>query len=185
MIRFVVCFLLLFVMFNAASAQEIGNAKTLADIFKPGTKVAVLEPRDADYFNVTIITSAQFYEIAKDSRLLDLAKLSAKYPKVDQLVREKQKELAAYIDDNRDDLEPGTVFGDPKMSFRRPSGDLGIVEHVGNDFIVVAFDENDQRRRLYSTRFIRTIEWHAGELEIFGSVPRYNRPFYDRQKAEQ
>jgi len=185
MIRLLSVAFVLFTTLSATSAEELKKANALAEIFEPGTNLAIRSAKGAEHVDLTIITSAEFFEIAKDSTELELSDLSEKYPEVDHAVQDKKKELATYIEDNRSDLKPGWDFGEPRISLRRPGGELGTVVHVGADFIVVSFDETSQRRRLFSTRFIRTVDWHEGDLEIFGTVPRHNKRFHDGQKTEK
>jgi len=176
MTRPVLSAVLVVAMLSASSADDESNPPAkLVDFFRPGMKLAVRIPNGTDCIDVTIITSDEFFAIAKDSTNIDLDDLAAKYAIVERVVDVKRRELTNYMERNRSTLRPGMLFGEPEIHVRRPNGDLGTVQHIGTDFITVSFDSDGHRRRLYSTRFIRTIDWYDGELKVFGSVPRVRK----------
>ena len=147
--------------------RELRDPTKLTGFLKPGTKVALYDsPDKSEFIRITILPD-DYFMIAKDSLKLDLADLAKKYETVAIAVDRAEKRVEKRVIELTETMPDHMELSEPRFRFRKPSGTLGTIASAGDDYLIVSFQG---KRRLFPTRLIRTIEWHEGEPDVWGSI---------------
>lgn len=142
---------------------------SMLGFLSPGNHLSIHYPRTAeggtdDHFSVRILDDAA-WQIAHDARLLSIDELRKKHPAIDAFV---SKELAEYTDKlaRRNESAPKGRRYVPEISLMHDFALLCTVVHVGDDYVLVSYGDENAKRRVYPSQFLKVIYWSSGFPQI-------------------
>ncbi|ELP30570.1 hypothetical protein RBSWK_05522 [Rhodopirellula baltica SWK14] len=157
--RFLPVFLLVGIVVTSADAQDVKRPERLSGFLKPEMCLGIRVIDETEGIRVTVYTKEAF-EIAKDSKDLAFDELVQKHEAMRRLRDQRLKEVNATLEAKREDLRSDMDFGEPKFGLPVDRRELFCrVEHVGNDYILVQYADEPDRRRVFATSFISSIRW--------------------------
>lgn len=171
--------LLVFVVPATVLAEEERPARMI-DLLKPGMKVGVQFLQKSD--NVTLwVFSDEEYVIAKDAQKMGRDELREKHELVEQRYQVALKSFLEIMDGEsmrgKSVEEPFKFFaGRPiHMSESGFRGICGIVEAVGEDYILVAPNDNNIGPRAFAIHSISQLRLHDQAQSFLIRDARYDR----------
>ena len=166
------------------AAQDTTLPATLSGFLKPGSYIGIRGLRESGPISITVFSQDDF-EIARDARRLSLDEFSAKYPSVREARDRRLAHAAAGRETTRDQLPRDKEFGELEIElYVDRSQALGKLLHVGDDYILVAYDGDPETRRIerryaYAIRSISQIGWNSADNYSF----RVSAPYIDKADA--
>ena len=135
------------------------HPETLLGFLEQGMFVGVRYVQGDAAVSIAVYSDEQF-AIAKDARKLPLNELRTKYVAVEKQV---QQELLNFSKQRRGDTkEPETESADPKvMLFPNSRERLGIVKHVGDDYVLIVNDDSEGNVEAISKSYIARIRMNS------------------------
>lgn len=151
--------------------QDGDYPATISGFLKPGTFAGIRALDASSGITVTIYAEPDF-EIALDARRLSLDELAAKYKSVADSRAKTLQEATASWELRRKENASGRDSGTPQVSlFIDRREQLYRIVHVGNDYLLVSYEDNTNRQRAFATKYISSIRWHD-ELRFRTSIRR-------------
>ncbi|MCA9191943.1 MAG: hypothetical protein KDB03_09280 [Planctomycetales bacterium] len=148
-------------LFAQAEGEEFPSS--MLGFLKVGTRVGVhynqSPDRTGEQFTIGIYDESG-WRMAVDARKLSNSELRKKYEIIDSLATQYLKEHEESMSKRSNKLPTGTRYAEPEISisFDR-SALLCTVLHVGSDYVLVSYGEQNNKRRVLPKHLIKYIYW--------------------------
>ena len=144
---------------------------SLLELLQPEMRVGIQWVQGTAAVELNVYSEEQF-RIAQEPRSVTLNQLKEKYVAVDKQALEAWQHFSATQSDKELDE---TVRIKPRVSMRRRNERLGIIKHVGDDYILVTFDGPKERRQALASRFVARVNLDAFGVELYTYGPGVSR----------
>jgi hypothetical protein len=167
--RIAIAIIVTCIFFVPCVAQEQEAPQSLVGFLKTGTHIGVVSYQDSDRIAINIYTEKD-HAIAIDARNLSLDELASKYDTVATRLEQTRKDYITSLQSRAKDLPPGKEFGEPKLGLQLNTMESFYkITATGDDYILVTNSVVPNKRRVFATRFISSINWRDA-LEFRVSV---------------
>ena len=139
----------------AVGRSDEQHPDTLLGFLKQGMFVGVQSVERYAAVSIGVYSDEQF-AIAKDARILPLDELRTKYAAVEKQIQQELRDFSRQR--GGDTRRTETESADPMvMLFPNSRDRLGVVKHVGDDYVLIANDDSSGNVEVISKRYILRI----------------------------
>ncbi len=145
--------------------------RSLLKLLQPDMRVGIQWIQGTAAVELNVYSEEQF-RIAQEPRSLTLNQLKEKYVAVEKQAQEVLQRFPAIQSDKELDE---TVRIKPRVLMRRKNERLGIIKHVGDDYILLTFGGPKERRQALASRFVARVNLDAFGVELHTFDPAESR----------
>lgn len=148
------------------SAQDERPEK-LSGFVKAGMRVGLKSYENNPSMDLTIFSESH-YKALLDAQSMTLEELKSKNAKVAQKAEESLNRFRKSLPERSAKLPANSTYAEPEVQISVPRLFYATVIHVGSDYILLQYDQGDEKdlRQAIAIDRISRIRWDAGEFQF-------------------